>query len=397
MARLIALIFGVLSAFAGIELGLRVLWPQPDVHLHEVADDGVYFHTPDFSNLSARNPYSAFLELRKRIIPSTPKVKFYPAFVQTNSAGERDDREHSFKRGQETFRIIGVGQCASFGLDIPDQKTFLRLLERELPETEAINCSLHGASLAEARAIFEERCSRYDADLILVPMMAQDFGMGPFRGRLIGADRRLVALIYRNIGDKVAELLEMDSEGIVRLKETARKEWLPAYQRYYRPGLPLYHQLNIVRFLENRWASFSLIPHPEKEILPILAKFYQLKNEDQYPRAGLETQLKHLRKLKDLGEARKMKMLVVLLPLKDIQYTKSYSAEASWFREQLTREFAVLDLGTKIDPPSWTHLLVDGNMPSEEGHHWLAKEIASALRARYPRKSVSSPVKRGVR
>lgn len=98
-----------------------------------------------------------------------------PQYIHINSHGFRD-REHSYDKPANTFRIAVLGNSWTEALQVPLEKTYAALLERELNErscfgdrrVEVLNFGVSGYSTAQELLLLQEEVWRYHPDLIVV-------------------------------------------------------------------------------------------------------------------------------------------------------------------------------------------------------------------------------------
>jgi len=155
LIRLTLLFVGFLIATFTLELGLAKL-------------------APDSRTLSRK-----FHELDKNIgykgIPnaegewSVGKIKSY---VKINSHGFRD-RERSYKKGEEVFRIVVLGDSMIEALQVPLEEAFTNVLERMLDSEsdkrfEVINLGIAGFGTAQEYLTLKHYGLKYQPDLVIL-------------------------------------------------------------------------------------------------------------------------------------------------------------------------------------------------------------------------------------
>ncbi len=102
-----------------------------------------------------------------------------------NSRGLRD-REHSYRKDEDTVRIVGLGDSALFGWGVSQEEDSLALLERKLNDAassttfEVINFSAPGYNTAIEAEVFIRKCLDYDPDIVLVNFNTNDYDVPGF-------------------------------------------------------------------------------------------------------------------------------------------------------------------------------------------------------------------------
>jgi hypothetical protein len=99
----------------------------------------------------------------------------HPVVVNTNSAGQHD-REHSKPKPPNTYRIAVLGDSFTEALQVPVEKTFSSVLERQLSgcselkgkTVEAINFGVTGYGTAQELQMLRHYAWDYSPDLVLL-------------------------------------------------------------------------------------------------------------------------------------------------------------------------------------------------------------------------------------
>ncbi|NEP10123.1 MAG: SGNH/GDSL hydrolase family protein [Symploca sp. SIO2C1] len=97
------------------------------------------------------------------------------AYIQINSDGLRD-QEHSKAKPENTLRIAVLGDSYAAALQIPMEKTFWSVMEKELSrckalggkDVEAINFGVSGYSTAQELITLRHHASDYEPDIVLL-------------------------------------------------------------------------------------------------------------------------------------------------------------------------------------------------------------------------------------
>jgi len=99
--------------------------------------------------------------------------------IPTNRSGFRD-RDYSLKKPSKTFRILGLGDSIAYGMDIPFQDRFLKILEKKLNQNrngknfEVINAAVCGYNITQYYHLLRDRGLAYQPDLILISLWDDD-------------------------------------------------------------------------------------------------------------------------------------------------------------------------------------------------------------------------------
>lgn len=96
----------------------------------------------------------------------------YAVPVRINSAGFHDV-EHQIAKPAGTVRLLLLGDSMLAGMQVPLESVFARLFESRLNADgsgpfEVINCATDGYGTAQSWLMFEERCGRYEPDVVVL-------------------------------------------------------------------------------------------------------------------------------------------------------------------------------------------------------------------------------------
>jgi hypothetical protein len=99
--------------------------------------------------------------------------------IHTNALGLRGRREYPFERPPGLRRIVVVGDSYTWGEqtwegEIRDDETFVALLEKALPCTEAINLGVHGWGTDQQYLYLRELGLRFQPDLVVLGFFEPD-------------------------------------------------------------------------------------------------------------------------------------------------------------------------------------------------------------------------------
>ncbi len=102
-------------------------------------------------------------------------------YVKINSRGFRD-REHTPAKPPDTFRVAVLGDSFAEALQVPLEKTFWSVMERQLPgcssnpkrKVEVLNFGVSGFSTARELVLLEKRVWQYAPDLVVLLVTTQN-------------------------------------------------------------------------------------------------------------------------------------------------------------------------------------------------------------------------------
>jgi len=118
--------------------------------------------------------YVEDFELGKRLIPGF-EGKHHGSRISINSHGMRD-REFSLERPAGTRRILALGDSWTFGVAVPQEKTWPKQLEQALaehrgdgaPRIEVMNTGVSGYETFNEARYYQRDLGRFEHDLVLV-------------------------------------------------------------------------------------------------------------------------------------------------------------------------------------------------------------------------------------
>jgi len=157
--RLGLIILGLGLALIFLEVGFRILYPDPTPKL---VNQGLQFHpvyglafTPHAEgwNTSLRGEYSTYIKI--------------------NSKGLRGP-EYPYQKPANTYRILVLGDSFTAALQVPEPNTFPKLLEthlrQQVPHTniEVINAGVVGSGTDSQLAYYTQEGYKYQPDLVLL-------------------------------------------------------------------------------------------------------------------------------------------------------------------------------------------------------------------------------------
>jgi len=113
------------------------------------------------------------------------KGNFRGAPLITNSRGLRDF-EYSYRKPDNTFRIVGLGDSSLFGWGVRMEDTSMKILERKLNQQssstnyEVINFATPGYNTAIEVEVFLKKCVKYSPDLVIMHFNTNDYDVPGF-------------------------------------------------------------------------------------------------------------------------------------------------------------------------------------------------------------------------
>jgi hypothetical protein len=207
LASLALLASASAAALMLFELGVRLLEPQPETPYH-FSPDTYYAPIPDANFVYRRQEFS---------IP-----------VRFNHFGMRD-RSRTLQKAPGTLRVALLGDSFAEALQVPDDSTLARLLERELgaclpgQAVEVLNFGVSGFGPVASAAHYRGLASRFAPDLVLYLFVANDV-----MDLVTGADARL----YRvEDGRMVLQKVEL---GHMRALRVRAVDWIKVRSHAYR-------------------------------------------------------------------------------------------------------------------------------------------------------------------
>ena len=126
-----------------------------------------------------------------KLIPHAKKLyrkEAQPYFVAINSKGLRD-REHSYDKPPDVFRIVVLGDSMVFGAGgVEASNRFTDILERSAKKLEVINMGIPAFGADQEYLYLQTEGLKYDPDLVIICAFSNDFGesfstINPSNGR----------------------------------------------------------------------------------------------------------------------------------------------------------------------------------------------------------------------
>ncbi|MEG3926753.1 SGNH/GDSL hydrolase family protein [Microcoleus sp. T3_D1] len=158
---------GLLMGVVIGEIGLRVARIEGYPKIGDFADSApTGFHTAD-PNLGWKLKPGASGEWNEE----------GASFVQVNSEGLRDDREHTKAKPPNTLRVAVLGDSFTEAIHVPVEQTFWSKLERKLGNCEAVkgrknvevmNFGVQGYSTAQALIMLRKKVWDYNPDIVIL-------------------------------------------------------------------------------------------------------------------------------------------------------------------------------------------------------------------------------------
>lgn len=188
------------------------------------------------------------------------------AFISINSAGMRDDREHSQAKPPGTYRIAVLGDSYAEALQVPVEKTFWWNLEGRLTacdfaggkRIEVLNFGVSGYSTSQELLMLRQRAAAFGPDLVLLAFLSGN-DVRDNSKEIAGGDPRPYFLLER-------EVLVLDSSfrdhWIFRLKSSAAWQFGAGLSTHSR----LLQLLNKVKNILGQSLSTPRTPRHELDI-----------------------------------------------------------------------------------------------------------------------------------
>lgn len=114
-----------------------------------------------------------------------PNIEFWHKSIdgrwrfKINNRGFRDDTDYSYKKPNNTFRIITLGDSNTVGFEVRQNKTYSEQLELTLNgrglQTQVINTGVSGFGTAEQIIFLENEGIKYDPDVVVIGFFENDY------------------------------------------------------------------------------------------------------------------------------------------------------------------------------------------------------------------------------
>ena len=259
----------VVLALGGVEVGLRLFYPQPLGVWHQ-DEDGLALHRP-------------------RLVTYLPQ---FGHVVSINSFGMRD-REHTVRKPAGTYRILVLGDSFLEALQLPFEASFPSVLEAQLGKTagrpvEVVNASVSGWGTDDELMYLEKYGAPWEPDLILIAMTLHNDVKDNLR-------ERFHTLVNGTLTDRPRHAPSSNESRLVELKGFLASR-SHAYQLFVRSR----------RLGERRIEGEQLSAHVEDLFQPTLSP--ELAR-------GLELTRLLLDRITGIAAERKARIALVLLPL----------------------------------------------------------------------------------
>ncbi|MDH3901105.1 MAG: hypothetical protein OEU51_08685, partial [Gammaproteobacteria bacterium] len=97
----------------------------------------------------------------------------------TNAQGFRNEADFSYEKSPDVIRILSLGDSHTQGSEVRQEKTFSATAERYLDgegvRAEVINAGVSGFSTSEALVFLENEGVKYQPDVVVLGLYANDF------------------------------------------------------------------------------------------------------------------------------------------------------------------------------------------------------------------------------
>lgn len=370
-------IVSVIVVLALVEISMRLFWPQRDVYIYRYKN-GYLYNLQDFDNL--------FSQLPRDFAAKIPR-KTYVRRIRTNARGQRDDVEHSYKKEKNKIRILNLGDSIGFGWPVDLKDTYLKVLEKNIPDAETVNCSLIGVNTPRLLEIYEKDCGRYEADVVVLQMTITHGGWPPdylFSDELGPDHIEIYELLTAGRTDYLKEHLVRDEKwGIMGLDdEDPVPEYTDLLRKQTSPRFPFYHQLNIIRFIENRTMNVERRFTDFGKLRNALGMPYH----EGKPFLSPGPTIYYLSKLKESVESRGAKLVVVIIPnLTGYQFLKVQGRERHDLKKLITflesNHYHFLDFTERFRSYKPERIyFIDESHPNENGYRIIGEELARFIK-----------------
>lgn len=387
------LAFTVVFTLGAFELFLRLAWPQENMHLYEVKND-LIFNRAGFADVTAMRPYASLTQLRRFLglknewdQDGAPVLK---PFVVINSQGFREERPRIPREKTRMRRLINLGGSIGFGWPYPLEQTYLKRIEASRPDVETLNCSIIAANSPQLAKIYDRLCAGFDHDWVLMQVtLAPNAGVPDYLTiDFWGAEYRIHQSLWWTRRRALASPALTDRP-LPRLVPPV--EWTPETRRdiedAYRPRLPLYDELHMVRFIEN---VFWLTPLRAANA-PVIEAVMTLQKQPWYPEivrqlfeAGDHPTLQAIEAVRARAAGRGARTLVMIFPNRyDLESGHAFSRpDVRWLMEALKKRGIPF-----IEPAAWFPGGAEGNYlphdehPTPRGYARMAEVIMTKIDA----------------
>jgi hypothetical protein len=158
-SRLGLVLLGLLFGLVVLEIGFRILYPDPSPKL---VNQGLQFHE---TYRLAFKPGAAGWNTSLR--------GEYSTYVQINEKGLRG-QEYPYTKAEDVFRVLVLGDSFTAGLQVEEAETFPKLLETQLNrhspqlKVEVVNAGVIGYGTDNQLAYFTYEGYKYQPDLVIL-------------------------------------------------------------------------------------------------------------------------------------------------------------------------------------------------------------------------------------
>jgi len=178
------LVFGVIAEIV-MRAGLAIRENRKDVaQLLQESKEATFEGGPRIYSLKGIVQDSPYKDIVYELKPNL-KGNFREVPLVTNSKGLRDF-EYSYKKPENTFRMVGLGDSSLFGWGVRLEETSLKVLETLLNQDaagtayEVINFAVPGYNTAIEVEVFLQKCLKYEPDLVIMHFNTNDYDVPGF-------------------------------------------------------------------------------------------------------------------------------------------------------------------------------------------------------------------------
>jgi lysophospholipase L1-like esterase len=243
---LIALISVIFTSLV-FEILFRLFLPQVNIYLYEIKNNYL-MNRPNFSDITAMIP-----------------INEEAVYVNTNSQGFRANKDYSLKKEKLGPRILILGDSISFGWPLEYEDSYPAQLEKMVPQSEVINCSVIAANTTALERMYDDFCSNFEVDYVVLQVTLSDHRGIPdyFWSDLLGPDIRIHEYIWKNKNQELDTLKSANAPYLLEIdyKSKKNKHLIKNKSKLF---YLFYDHLHIFRFIQNRFLVFKdnlISPH----------------------------------------------------------------------------------------------------------------------------------------
>lgn len=197
-------------------------------------------------------------------------VKFQGVNVKTNSFGLRGP-EITKEKPKDSYRIAFLGDSFVFGWGVDEDKTFVRVMEKELNQSnklgkkvEVLNFGVPGYSTFQEVELFKNKAMEFNPDAVIVYFVENDFGLPFFIKNFSSPDGELVSNQHFERIKKDSEDTEFEDDNQNLLKSLDANKMLR----------------KLAEFCQERSIPVHLVVNPNKKYDKQISKLWVLRSNN---------------------------------------------------------------------------------------------------------------------